>query len=297
VYVAVLDTNVLLSLSPSEFSLLVAGEKQSAVRQSADLWTIMELIAHLRDINDPRYLASRKALGRCVERALPENLPPQVIPPMQLQVARILFGEPTLLQRENVDVHISLARAIASASDSDDLATLHEGIHSVAEHLETTEKWFSEYFGDLRRQIIECTKHMSKRDRNAAVRAYVRSEEARRDDAAALVARAFQEAGLPVPDPIPEEAIDQVLPLSRPGSHAVGVLIERIICDDAGLEKSCIRNLLWDQEVAGSLGQTINALPVLLVTSDKYFKEAAERVGYKQGVCGPEEYLRRLADP
>ena len=293
-YVAVLDTNVLLSLTPSDFSLLLAREKQCAVRQCADLWTIMELIAHLRDTNDPRYGPSRTALGRCVERALPPNLPAQVIPPTQLQVARIIFGDATASQRETLGAHISLARAIASASD--DLTALHERIHSVAEHVETTEKWFAEYFGDLRRQIIEGAEHKSKRDRNAEVRAYVRSEQAMRADAAVLVARAFQEAGQPVPDPIPEGQIDQVLPVSRPGTHSVGVLIERIICDDAGLEKSRIRNLLWDQEVAGSLGQTINGLPVLLVTSDKYFTEAADRVGYRQGVCGPEEYLRRLAD-
>jgi hypothetical protein len=296
-YVAILDTNVLLGLTPAQFSLLVTRETERGVQQYADLWTIMELIAHLGVPTGPRYWPSRTALRRCVERALlPVDRSPRVVAPSELQVSRLIFGKASRAQEQNVDAHIELAQSIALADDADDLAAFHNGIQTVAQHIEEKERWFVEYFEGMRRQIIEATKAKTKGERNAEVRAFTRSETAMRADAAALVVRAYEQTGRTVPDDIPEALIDRVLPASRPSSCATGVLMERIICDDAGLEKSSIRNLLWDQEVAGNVAQSINGLPVLLVTGDKYFTEAAGRIGYAQGVCKPEEYLTKLGD-
>jgi hypothetical protein len=66
------------------------------------------------------------------------------------------------------------------------------------------------------------------------------------------------------------------------------------MCDNADLAKSRIRNLLWDQEIAGHVGQSINGMPLIVITNDTYFREAASRAGNTAAVWSAEEYLAKL---
>ena len=54
------------------------------------------------------------------------------------------------------------------------------------------------------------------------------------------------------------------------------------------------RNLMWDQEVSASVGQSVDGLPIILVTSNTYFGEAAGMAGHPLAVCTPNEYLAKL---
>jgi hypothetical protein len=77
-------------------------------------------------------------------------------------------------------------------------------------------------------------------------------------------------------------------------SHAVGILLECVVCEGANLDNSRIRNLLWDQEVAASVGQSMDCLPMLLITRDGFFREAAVRAGHHTAVYPPAEYAAML---
>ena len=117
-YVTVLDTNVLRGLPPDEFSKLEAAELRNGVRQYADLWTLMELIAHLRSPTDADYRSCRMALRRCANRALlPADQAPRMLAPSELQISRLVFGEPLRDQEDNVAALVELARGIAMADD------------------------------------------------------------------------------------------------------------------------------------------------------------------------------------
>lgn len=294
-HVAILDTNVLRGISPDDFALLTAAESSLGIRQYADLWTIMELVAHLTDCGDSQYWRSRRALQRCATRALLQPRDePRLVDPMEVQMSRLAFGEVSEEERTNVVAHIELAQMIATAPDEDDLSTMAERIRAISAHVAAKENWFAEYFANLRQEVRDVPGDKTLNERHALVRAHMNSEMARREDAIALVARTFRQRGRDAPDPIPPSLIEKVELSSRTSSHAVAVLLERIVCDGANLDKPKIRNLLWDQEIAGNAGQEIDGLPILVVTRDKFFAEAARRAGHPAAVCDPSQYARML---
>lgn len=294
-HVAILDTNVLRAISPDDFALLTAAESSLGIRQYADLWTIMELIAHLTDPGGPEYWRSRRALQRCATRALLQpHDEPRLVAPMELQMSHLAFGEVSAEERANVLAHIELAQRIATAPDQDDLSSMAEPIRAISAHVTAKENWFAEYFANLRQEVRDVPSEETLNERYSFVRAYVNSEAARREDAIALVTRTFQQRGRDVPEPIPPNLIEKVELSSRTSSHAVGVLLERIVCDGANLNKPKIRNLLWDQEIAANAGQEIDGLPILVVTSDKFFAEAARRAGHAAAVRNPPQYANML---
>lgn len=294
-HVAILDTNVLRGISPEDFDQLRTAESNLGIRQYADIWTIMELIAHLSDPADIAYRQSRLALKRCAQRALlhPREKP-RVVAPMELQMSHLVFRQASEDDRANVIAHIELAQMIASVPDGDDLARMMESIGTVAAHVAAQEQWFAEYFASLCRAVEDVPGDETLRERHALVRSYVRSAEARRDDAIALITRTYRQRGITPPDPIPSDLIERVELASRTSSLAVAVLLERIVCEGASLDKPKIRNLLWDQEIAGNLGQQIEGLPILVVTADGFFAEAARRAGHAAAVRSPLEYATML---
>jgi hypothetical protein len=291
----IFDTNILRSLSDEQFDRINEREVKLGVRQFADPWTLMELIAHLHSIDDSAYRPCRAALRRCAKRALaPLMEPPRIVEPAELQVSRTVFGEALPWLEENFAAFIELSRSIAFSESGDDLAVFSTEIKSIAQHVEDKERWFTQFFGDLRQQFLEAAESHTIGEQRLEVRAFTGSAEMLRHDARALVTRAYHQAGQQPPEPLPSVLIDRVLATPQHSSAAVGLLFERIICDSADLEKSNIRNLLWDQEVAGNMGQTIDGLPVLLVTDDKFFANVAKISGNEAAVCTYEEYLCQL---
>ncbi len=294
-YVTLLDTNVQRGLSSAAFDSLIAAEAAQGVQQYADVWTMMELIAHLASPEDLSYGFAREAMRRLNRRSLlPLDRPPRVIAPSEVQMARLVFGAPLSGQEANVAEFVELARAIGTADPADDLAAFASPIQQIAAHVGEKESWFASYFSDLRQQVNEAAGAASNQERNKIIRTFTRSDEAFRLDAIAHAKRAFDQAGEAAPEPIPADVISRVMPATASASHAVGVLVERIMCDNADLTKSRIRNLLWDQEIAGSIGQSINSLPLLVVTSDSYFRDAAARASHAAAVCSPDEYFSKL---
>jgi hypothetical protein len=289
---AILDSNALRGIRDNRLSALIEAEKSAGVRRFADPWTLMELLAHLRSVDDPAYWPSRRGLRRCALRALqPRDGVPRVVAPSESQLARLLFGSVPREMDENLDALVEVARIVAEAEDADDLSSVHDRIEAVAQHVGEKEAWFAEYFEDLRLRVLAASDSTTAKEHNAVIRAFTRSEEGIRADAVALATRAFRQTGRQVPEPMPDNIIDRVVAASGPASCAAALLLEIILCDGANLDKFRIRNLLWDQEVASDVGQSIEGLPVILVTNDSFFGRAAALSGHNGVVCTLEKYL------
>jgi hypothetical protein len=108
-----------------------------------------------------------------------------------------------------------------------------------------------------------------------------------------MMQRAARQSGKELAKDPSEETIRRVMLAGRSSSVAVGLLLERV-CDGANLEKPRIRNLLWDQEIAFSIGNSISGHRVVVVTNDAFFKEAAKLAGTESSVCSLSEYLALL---
>ena len=296
-YATVLDTNVLRGLSSQRFAELNEKERDRAVRPYADPWTLMELIAQLQHPTSADYRPCREALRRAAARALlPLCNSPRMIAPSELQITRLVFGGASKDQEDNVSAFVELTRSLGTADPSDDLAEFRTDIRSVSDHVYRKEKWFTEYFVNLRQQVLNATKSATNRQRNKAVRNWTRSETAMRLDAEALIRRAYSQVNQTVPEPIPSNIVDGVLIMTRPGSCAAALVLERILCDDIDLEKSRHRNLMWDLEISASVGQTVDGVPIVIVTDDAYFAEAARLAGHPSAVCTLDAYLVRLGN-
>jgi hypothetical protein len=276
------------------FAELVAAERQAGIQPYADPWTLMELVAHLADPHDQGYTSCRAALRRAVARAQVTVGALEMLAPSEVRVSQAVFGEAPTDQVANVNALVELVGVIAAAPPLDDLQDVRHAIRKVATDVAEREHWFAGFFAQLRTQVVEAAQGVPARDRNKLVRDFIRSEAAIRLDAELLVRRAYRQAGMTPPDVIPSSTVDAVLPLSRAGSYAAGLVIERVLCDNIDLDKARNRNLMWDQEVSSSVGRTIGGSPVVLVTSDSYFREAATIAGCPHSVCNPDEYRVRL---
>ncbi len=292
--VTILDTNVLRGAPDEVYDDLVALERAKNVRQYADVWTLMELTSHLVSRTDSSYVACRKAITRYVERAIrPRDVPPRVVAPAEVQVSRLVFGDISEGDSENMSALFDLADRIATADWGDDLHDLLPAISEIASHVAKREEWFARYFTELRGTIESSSASHSASERNAAVRSFTRSAEAQTLDAIAMIERALRQSGR-APSELTEEMIRRVMQAVRAGSVATGLALERIVCDRANLEQSRIRNLLWDQEIAINLGNRISGLPIMVVSDDSYFGEAARLAGTEASVCSLAEYLALL---
>lgn len=69
---------------------------------------------------------------------------------------------------------------------------------------------------------------------------------------------------------------------------------EQFVQPDFDLTKKSRANFLWDEQILYYVGRQINNDTIMLVTSDKQMKRAAERCGMGNVVMGYEEYLDYL---
>ena len=294
-YAAILDSNVLRGLNDTSFDRLLDAEKAIGIVPLLDSWTLIELFAHLADPNDTAYQICRRAVSKAARRSLlgPD---PVVVFPAEAEVARLLFQADPPSIVSTISELIETARYIRDACDTDDLQRITPTLQQVADHVASKEKWFADFARSILTQVNALTPSgaLNGPDSRAQVRTLLRSSEALRLDAAALAGRAYKEMGITIPDVFPQDHLDAIMAACRAGSTATALVLETVICDGANLDKSRIRNLLWDQEVAFQLGQTIAGMPVLLVTDDSFFKRAASAAGFDTSVRNKSEYWMDL---
>lgn len=291
----ILDTNALVGLSPDTAEKLRLAELAAGHRQYADPWTLMELVASAGSADSTRRFRALAALQRCTRRALaPLTEPPRVVMSGEAQYAQLIFGAtPTDLTGSAAQL-THIARVLGQAEHDFDQADVDDTVAIVRAHVAEKEMSFADAFKSIRAQLASAANGLSKSARNKQIRAFTQSDELARIDAQALVHRTFQHWGRPAPDPIPDNLLARVLEVSRTGSYAAALVLERILCDDADLDDEGKRNLLWDQEIAANVGKAIDGVPILIVSTDRFFAAAAKRAGHPGSVLTLPQHLATL---
>lgn len=285
----ILDTNTFRGLSDARFNELLELERKAGVYQIADAWTVMELCARLADIEAADHRAYKAALGRLSRRTLSVN--GTVVFLAEVQAYRILFAEQPADAQDELQALANTALWAANADIAAEPA-LRSRLNVLAAHVASREQWFGEHFSELG---LELAAHVRAAGGSVHdLRALVTSDGALRADAEAQIRRAYERRGTSVPEPVPPKLIDDFVAVFRPGLVATSYAFERVFCDGVSLAKSEHRNLIWDQEIAQSLGQVLGEYPTLIVTEDRYFPVAAARAGVSEAVLRPDAYIELL---
>jgi len=292
-YSVICDANVLRSWNHERFTQILAGEHARGIVQLTDPWTLFELIARLRDPRSRDYWPCRRALHRAWLRSL-QTEPPGLIFPAEAQIVGLLFGRELPDVIDTLNVLLEVCRIIATAGDADTLEEIQPAIVSIAEQVTERESWFGSHLAELTHLVRNHGGVGDDARGLTRAREFLRSNEFTMVDAPALVKRAYSQAGLEVPSPLPEDQVAMIARVCAIGSMATATAIERVVCDGANTDSDRIRNLLWDQEVAFQVGQQVGGFSTLLVTDDRLFKEAAARAGGGGAVLSAAEYSTRL---
>jgi hypothetical protein len=290
----ILDTNILRGWNqPPTFDEFLSAERIHGIAQLADSWTLFELLTHLADPADKAYMQCLLGIRRATQRSLLDD-PPRIVFPAEAQIARLLFGsEPPEISNTMTET-VACCRYIYSEPKGSTLGKAAPTLRAIAAHNLELEAFFVEHTRSLREDVHAAPIDSQHGTATKQARAFLRSDAAAAADAASMVTRAYKQMGRDVPEPLPEPEVRKVRDACRTGSAALAIALERILCDGANPDNTRIRNFLWDQEVAFSMGNRIAGLPVLLVSEDPIFKDAAAAVGAADTVVSLRMYLESL---
>ena len=269
------------------------AERARDIAPLADAWVLIELLSHLVNDKDGDYWPCRRAIRRLHRRCVdPGREYIQVVVDPQAQIARLLFGAPFAENVLTTEELVRVSRVVAEAPDEDGLDGCTDVFAALAEYVSNAEANFANTIRSLRAQIHAA--YDDTMEWRAEVRTHLRSEDMLRLDATILTKRAYRQAGRTVPDPVPEEEVARVMALCGGGSRAAALALERVVCDDASLDKSRTLNLLWDQEIAMYIGKNVRGRDIIFVTEDGYFVEAAAAEGNEAQVWSCARYVEYL---
>jgi hypothetical protein len=296
---AVLDSNVFRSTGDDASEALVSAERHRDVLALADAWTLIELLAHLKSRIDQAYWPCRRAIRRVARRCLdPRDGEPRVLIDTETQIARLLLGRELAGPRASTAEIVRTCQFVAAAEDTQDLSEVAGTIASLAVYVEGTEAWFAEFLRDLTDKLTAASAaaHPIPGDESPhiKIRRFLGSDDMLRLDAEALALRAYEQAGVEPPDPIPEPDIRRVMSACRAGSRATAMALERVLCDGAKLDKTSTPNLIWDQQIAFNIGQQVAGRRLVVVTDDGFFAQAAAVAGFANSVRSVGQYRADL---
>lgn len=288
---AILDTNVFRSLNDSEFAKLLELEARAGVYPVVDSWTIMELLAGLAATDAPEVRAYEAAIRRLADRSLRGN--GHLVLPYQAQARKLLLDEQSLDHKERAQYLADTALWAASVTRVDEESVLLQRCRDMALHVSEVEQRFATDVTELglalKRGVEELGGTVG-RD----LRRLLRSTQPLEQSARILIEATLRQSGRPVPKEIPQQAVHEVVDVFRTGFVAMAMALERIHCDGANVESDRIRNLVWDQNIAANVGHHLGEFPVLVVTDDRFFADAARRTGHTSAVATHSEYAELL---
>jgi hypothetical protein len=102
------------------------------------------------------------------------------------------------------------------------------------------------------------------------------------------------EAGLPLPEPLPDDLIARVLKAVAAVIEFEAAYVDKVSLEPVNVRKAKVRNLIWDQRLAFNIGQTIGGRTLWLVTDDHAFAAVAEITGYTDRVHTLDQYEQWL---
>lgn len=301
----VLDANVYRRrpLDAAWFAALIEAERGRGIAPYADPWVLMELLGHLADPADPAFNICRAAVGRIFDRCASKDdgRPRGLINDSESQIARLITGRP-LPGHEEATAHLgAVCAAVAITPPGEPLTSVDPALKYYKEHTATMEQWFADHFRAQRAIKDEVLSRIEDEDerkevRRVAIRELADSEVIRSGLVEAIIRGAFRDVGLPVPDAIDPEMVKSVRVTIPVGIEFHAQMMKTAIYDEANLDSSRVRNLMWDERISYAIGHELEGGPVWFVTDDDRFAAAASAVGLGDRVwalAAYEDWLRR----
>ena len=297
----VFDTNVYRSLAgkrhDARFDALVESERQRQVARYADPLVLSELLVHLADPHDLDFAQCRAAVVRIFQRCTGDGSC-GVIRDSESRLAEAITGK----RLEKHDAHteqlcIMLERVARTPGDQPLSEEENIRLRAIAEHFAGVEARFADTMRRLQQTVGALLAEEEPTERQRIRRSSMQtlaSEAQRMMVAETLLRYACQEAGLPLPEPLPVALVARVRLGAAAGIEFEAQLWRRAAFDGANADASHIRNLRWDQRLAFNIGQTIGPRPLWLVTDDGAFAEVARATGHEDRVFTLAAYERWL---
>jgi len=285
--------------------MVVDLERRRGIAQYADLWVMVELLAHLADATDPDYRRCRRAVQGIVHRCARQRGSPErrcgIVSDSESELARIVTGTPLSRNVLTSEVLAEASLVVATTPDGQPLTSIAPTLQDLASQVATKEAEFATDLQANRRNVMAAMEAQEADDgKRRAIRATARRETERsdmmRDMIALQLARsAYSMAELPLPELIVPRLIKELRRIFATGIEFYVQIIRKVMFDGLNVEAPRNKNLMWDHRIAYNIGNTIpNCGPIWLVTNDPAFVEAATPVGYADRVLTVAAYRRWL---
>lgn len=290
------DSNVYRSLTEKRFEELLELERRRRIAPWADPWVIVELLAHLADLDDPALTSCRRALRRIYTRCADGKRlgrPGGLIRDSEAQITEMITGRPLPGHAETTRVLGDLCHTVGITPSGEPLPFNEKDVRWIAEHVVQTEDWFANHARGQRERVevlLAQVQGESERrlTRAAAMEELERSGTIRTAIAEAIMRGAYKDVGLKAPEPFAVGSVEQVRKTLAVGIEFHTQLLRRVVYDGANMDAARNRNLIWDQRISYCIGQEVGGELIWFITDDPAFHAAAAAAGYPRRV-------RRLA--
>jgi hypothetical protein len=312
--VVLLDTNAYRRLGRSRTDAeatrkgagLAARDAARAVQAVMHPLVVLELAAHLANLEDPEWADCRAALIVAWEHCATE-------PPEGGRVLAMMNDSETALCRltyqRDPDGHAAVSERLATlcrriATSDPEIARTngHDELLWWAKHCKDIEDEFvADVMGIVRGHVpTAATFDALKRDSaaRADALAIVDSPDFVSEMAAANVRKARRLLGMdPNSEPSPE-SVALVASAFRAPLELYRAVLRRVVLDGVDVSRTKYRNWIWDLHIAFSIGDftVFGGRSIRFVSNDKMILEAAASVALGDVVCSFEDYSASLRD-
>jgi hypothetical protein len=292
------DANTYRQLKPERFDALLELERTREVTRYAEPFVLTELVAHLADPQDRDFGPCRAAVVRVFRRCAGEG-PCGMIRDSESRLHECITGKVLAKHDAHTEQMLILLERVAR-TPSDQPLTEDDNIRlrQLAAHVTAEEDRFAD--GTLRRlrETAGAAFDNETPEEKRRVRKVLGAPDAavrlRRNIAERILRFHCGEAGLPLPEPLPDALISRVLKAVAAVIEFEARYLEKVSLEPVNVRKAKVRNLVWDQRLAFNIGQTIGKRTLWLVTDDHAFADVAEATGYSDRVHTLEAYEQWL---
>lgn len=294
-YATVFDTNVYQGLPRKALASVLAAESEQDLLGYADSWVLIELVSKLASTKQRAF--ARSALRKLWEHCGgDEEL--RIVTDCEEQVCRMLLDTAPAGHEETRERLVTICGRVVDEMIPEDDPEVLAAAAELDAHLAGVE-------GDRVRLVFDGIIKVvvpeaeswdaiaTNPELQKAVAAWIDDGGAVRVLAESEVRRAHTDVGMPIPDPVPHNMIDEVLARFSYALHVESAAIRSAVVDGADMTKSGRQNSIWDAQIAFNAGQTLpEGRTIVLVTNDALLLEVARQVG-EESVQPLDEYLTR----
>jgi hypothetical protein len=270
----------------------VDAERLANVRAMACPFVIVELASHLADENDPHFsecVAALCAMWAHCKEELDGVTQLSTLADPETQLCESLYWQSPAQHLANIEALGDLVGQVYADPRPTALAALRPQFERVKQISVQSEERF----------VVVMNKMLARYDlTNAEVRKSVRQSLTSEEGRLEAGRHAVRRARLLLRKDGDDIEIDyRALAVCRACPAFVELYLyklRQIACDGMNIAAPRQRNSVWDIDFSLRIGQTLNGLPLQLVTTDKDIVRSARETGHEGAVETLDGYLRRI---